>query len=91
MRVTERDVLGPFVVLFSLNTALLTAWNVVDPLRSEREVVEDEEWKTYATCQSVSAGYIFLYSVAAVNVVGLLMACWQAYKTRHIRCVLIAL
>jgi hypothetical protein len=88
VRITERDVLAPFVALFSVNTALLTSWNIVDPLRSELLVVEDEEWKTYAACRSVSVGYIFMYSVGAVNGAGLLMACWQAYKTRHIRCVL---
>ena len=88
MRVTERDVLAPFALLFSINTGLLTAWNVVDPLRSERLTVEGEEWKTYSTCRSDSVGYIFMYCAGAVDVAALFMACWQAYKARHIRYVL---
>ncbi|CAB9513891.1 Gamma-aminobutyric acid (GABA) B receptor (Partial), partial [Seminavis robusta] len=84
MKVTERDVLLPFAVLFSLNTALLIAWNIVDPLRSERLAVEGEEWKSYAACRSDGVGYVLMYTIGAVNVAALLMACYQAYQARNI-------
>ena len=77
MRVTERDVLAPFCVMFSLNVILLICWTAIDPLRYERVSVEGEEWKTYGACRSDNGGYIFLYLIGTVNFCALLLACYQ--------------
>ena len=84
MKVTEKDVIGPFLVLFSLNVILLIAWTIVDPLQWSRRVVDGEEWKTYGVCASDDTGYIFLGVIAAIDLVALLLACHQAYKARDI-------
>ena len=82
--VKEKDVLAPFALLFSLNAILLITFNVVDPLRSERLTVEGEEWKSYAACRAGTVGYALMYSISAINMVALLLACYQAFQARNI-------
>ena len=82
--VKEKDVLAPFALLFSLNAVLLITFNVVDPLRSERLTVEGEEWKSYSACRAGTVGYALMYSISAVNMVALLLACYQAFRARNI-------
>lgn len=51
--VTERDVIAPFIVLFTLNFGLLLSWTLADPLQWEREPVNEQEpWNTYGFCAS---------------------------------------
>ena len=38
MKITERDVIGPFLVMFVLNLILLIAWTVVDPPQVSMEL-----------------------------------------------------
>ena len=33
MKISERDVIGPFLVLFGLNLTLLITWTILDPLK----------------------------------------------------------
>ena len=82
--VRERDVIAPFVLLFTLNTVLLITWTVIDPLSSERLPVEDEEWKSYAACRTGDVGRGLMYSIAGVNMLALILACYQAYRARNI-------
>jgi 7 transmembrane sweet-taste receptor of 3 GCPR len=82
--VTERDVLGPFLLLFATNVALLTAWTIVDPLQWTRITVPGEEWKTYGSCASNGIGYIFMGLILFLLGVALVMACHQAYRARNI-------
>lgn len=82
--VTEKDVIAPFLVLFSLNVVLLITWTIVDPLQWSRRQVDGEEWKTYGVCASDDIGYVFLGVIAAIDLAALLLACYQAYKARDI-------
>jgi 7 transmembrane sweet-taste receptor of 3 GCPR/5'-nucleotidase, C-terminal domain len=82
--VTEREVLGPFLLLFATNVTLLTAWTIVDPFQWTRNAVPGEEWKTYGACTSQGIGYIFMGLIAFVLFVALVLACHQAYKARNI-------
>ena len=42
IKVTPRDVIKPMAALLSLNIIVLTVWTVVDPLRSEVEIVDTD-------------------------------------------------
>jgi hypothetical protein len=82
--VRPQDVLKPFLMLFSINTALLIAWTIVDPLKWERFDIDGQEWNTYGTCVGGNAATVFVSLIAAVNVAALLMTCIQAYSARNI-------
>ncbi|CAB9513893.1 Metabotropic glutamate receptor-like protein [Seminavis robusta] len=84
LMVTEKDVMGPFLVLFTANVALLLTWTLVDPLQWTRRPVEDEPWKTYGSCSSNGIGYVFMGLIGLLLLTALLMACYQAYKARDI-------
>lgn len=84
VKVTERDVIWPFVVMCSLNIGCLIAWTAVDPLQWYREVVRGEEWKSYGICRSEGIGYIFLWLIVVINFIALLLACHQAWLARDI-------
>ena len=82
--VTHKDVLAPFVGLFTLNFGILLAWTIADPLRWERFTVGDEEWNTYGTCVGGTVSIILVSCLAAINVGALLLMCTQAYLARNI-------
>lgn len=82
--VRPQDVLRPFLMLFSINTILLIAWTIVDPLRWERFDIDGQDWNTYGTCVGGTAATVFVSLIAAVNLAALLMTCYQAYAARNI-------
>lgn len=90
MRVREKDVMGPFAILFTLNFTFMLVWTLVDPLKWVRLEIEGEPWNTYGTCRSGDDGdrspvsFTMGVLVIALNVVALLAACKQAYQARNI-------
>jgi len=83
--VTERDVLAPFAVVFSLNFLLMLLWTVLDPLRWVRVPIDGAEWNTYGTCRSEgNAGVIFLILIVLIDFSALALACLQAYRARNV-------
>lgn len=89
MKVTEKDVMKPFIVLFSLNSIALVIWTVLDPLEWVRVEVDGEPWNTFGACRSSPEGngtvtIIMLSLVIAVNILALIVAGYQAYQARNI-------
>ena len=89
VKVTERDVLLPFSIIFTLNVALLLAWTFVNPLLWVRLPVDEGDssghWNTYGTCQSQEgSSTTFLVLIVLINAVALILACVQAYRARNI-------
>jgi len=89
--VTERDVLGPFSILFSLNLFFLILWTIMDPLRWVRfpvtENASDSEWNTYGRCVSSEDSTVALISLSMLFVIdigALFFACYEAYRARNI-------
>lgn len=82
--VKERDVLAPFVVLFTLNFGLLLTWTLADPLQWERRSLNGDDWNTYGTCTSGTLGKVMLGLTCAVNVGALLFLCYQAWRARSV-------
>lgn len=90
--VRARDVMFPFMVLMTVNLALLIAWSVVAPLRWVR--VEGNSLDrfgrakdTYGMCKSVDAPRAvtaFLITIAGVNLLALFVANYQVYQSRTI-------
>jgi hypothetical protein len=84
VKVTEKDVLVPFVVLFALNVALLSAWTILDPLVWERKSDNDFN-NSYGRCIGHGKVYIyFLSAIVIINVAALVLACYEAFKARGI-------
>ena len=72
-----RDVLTPFLVLFTLNLAFLLAWTFGDPLHWERFSVRGEAWNTYGACVGGTLSKVMLGLVGLVNCGALFLACSQ--------------
>jgi hypothetical protein len=82
--VTHKDVLAPFIALFTLNSVFLLTWTLVDPLRWERFAVGEEEWNTYGACVGGTLSKVMLGLIGAANFGALFLACQQAYHARDI-------
>jgi ABC-type sugar transport system substrate-binding protein len=89
VRVEAKDVLVPFVLLFTCNVAILALWTALDPLTYVREDLPGTDgWNrviaTYGSCKSQQAGY-YLTPLAAINISVLALANYQAYQARMIQ------
>eukprot|EP00586_Coscinodiscus_wailesii_P020863 CAMPEP_0172519016 /NCGR_PEP_ID=MMETSP1066-20121228/291159_1 /TAXON_ID=671091 /ORGANISM="Coscinodiscus wailesii, Strain CCMP2513" /LENGTH=617 /DNA_ID=CAMNT_0013301515 /DNA_START=1049 /DNA_END=2904 /DNA_ORIENTATION=- len=89
LKVTEKDVMAPFAILFGLNFSCLLAWTLVDPLLWVRRPVNegdvDGSWNTYGTCQSSGKAHIaFLVILLIIDAGALLLSCVVAYYARNI-------
>lgn len=90
IKVEEKDVMGPFALLFAMNFVILLVWTIAEPLRFFRiEVSEGESWNTVGTCQSSlegngSVSITMLALSIFVNASALACACYQAYVARNI-------
>lgn len=85
VKVSERDVMTPFAIVFSANLILLLVWTLVDPLHWHRFEVSPTE--SYGTC---TAGHdpltwkLIVALLATVNGAALLGANIEAWKARKI-------
>jgi hypothetical protein len=89
--VSTRDVLRPLVGLAVLNVTILTAWNIVAPLRWTRvELRNYDEYgrstDSYGTCQSENQTFqnVFAWSLVGADLVALLSANIVNFKARQI-------
>ena len=89
IRVQEKDVIGPFAVLFTLNFLFLFLWTLIEPFQWVRIEVEDQPWNTIGVCRTSKDGngsvtITMMVLVSAVNVIALVAAGFQAYQARNI-------
>jgi hypothetical protein len=85
VKVTEKDVLVPFVVLFILNFALLLGWTIADPLVWDRKISDTDSNNSYGRCIAHGTAHIyFLSAIVIIDVAALVLACYEAYKARGI-------
>lgn len=85
LKVSEKDVLLPFVVIFSCNLLLLIIWTAVEPLYWDRISVSNTE--SYGTCSASSSSNAWkgiLIVLGIVNGAALILANIEAYKARRI-------
>jgi len=85
IKVTERDVIPPFVGMFTCNIAFLLCWTLLDPLKWEHVTVDD--LNSYGQCSPEGDGTIataFVSLLAGVNVLALTLSNIQAYRARMI-------
>jgi competence protein ComGC len=86
IKVSEKDVMLPFAVLFTCNLVLMTVWTVVDPLIWIR--IQTSPTDSYGACRvedTNSAAWKVTVSVVAVlNGVALIGANVEAYKARNV-------
>ena len=89
MTVEEKDVMAPFVVLFTLNFIFLLVWTLVEPLRWFRVEVENKPWESFGSCRSEMDGngavsIVMTVLVCVVNFSAVFVAGFQAYQARNI-------
>ena len=86
MKVTEKDVIAPFVVLFVVNFVALLTWTLVDPLQWDRREIEGQTNQSYGGCHSggnpVSVSMMCI--VGVVNFSAFCFACYQAFRARDV-------
>lgn len=88
LQVTEKDVLGPFVILLTCNFAILVAWTIEDPLTYIRQENEGTDYwnrviSTYGACRSDNV-VPFVVPLAVINFGLVSLACWQAIEARDV-------
>lgn len=88
LKVSESDVLFPFILLLSLNIIVLISWTVIDPLTYEREfLLGTDYWNreiaSVGRCRS-NRPAAYLVPLACVNFISLVIAGWQAWQARDI-------
>lgn len=85
IKVSEKDVMLPFAILFTANVVLLTAWTVTDPLRWER--IPTGLTSSYGICTIHSEGSawkVIVSLIAIINGAALLASNVEAYKARKV-------
>lgn len=90
MKVSKRDVMVPFLVLFSVNVFVLTLWTLMEPLKYERfDHKGVDGWNrvisTYGACASDDWSLPYIITLGCINLGVLLIANWQAYESRSIQ------
>ncbi len=86
VKVREKDVVFPTVMIILLNLVLLIIWTVKDPIRWDRTEVEEQPWNTYGKCL-VGDGIVataMLFSIIVLCGVTFSMTVWQAFRARNI-------
>lgn len=89
VQVTAGQVAKPFFLLFAANALVLTLWSVLDPLHFVRlDMPGTDGWNrvlsTYGSCRSENATP-YIAVLAALNLLVLGKANWQAYQARDIK------
>jgi gamma-aminobutyric acid type B receptor len=89
IKVTVKDVLLPFVVLVTGDIVVLICWTVLDPLTYLRiDDIGTDAWNreisSYGACRCNTA-VAYLIPLAAINLLAVGIACWQAYQARDIK------
>ncbi|CAJ1936397.1 unnamed protein product [Cylindrotheca closterium] len=89
IRVRERDVLIPLLVIFTSNTIVLSCWTMIDPLIYVRTYSDgtdlwNREIASIGKCISKNGSWPYLIPLALINLTVIGIACWQAYEARDI-------
>lgn len=88
VKVSERDVLPPLLLLMTINVTILICWTILDPLVYQRQADHSrDEWNrvisTYGACKSENSA-AFLGPIMVVNFAVLVLANWQSYEARNL-------
>jgi len=86
IKVSEKDVMLPFAVLFSCNMILMTLWTILDPLVWVR--VQTSPTESYGACRveypEAASWKVIVSFVAIFNGAALIGANIEAYKARNV-------
>lgn len=85
VKVSERDVMAPFALMFTANMILLVIWTVADPLSWKRNSISATE--SYGTCSADPDSAVWktvLTMLSVLNGVSLIGANVEAWKARKI-------
>ena len=96
IKVTERDVMKPYIIMMGMNLLVLSCWTAIAPLTYKRyDAVGTDDWNriiaTYGICTSESESktskdfWPFLGVILAINLSILIIAIVQAYQARSIQ------
>ena len=96
IKVTEMDVMKPYIIIMGMNLLVLSCWTAIAPLTYKRyDAKGTDDWnrviETYGICTSESESntpedmWPFLGAILAINISLLLIANVQAYQARSIQ------
>eukprot|EP00804_Cyclotella_cryptica_P011025 CCRYP_017488-RA/>CCRYP_017488-RA protein AED:0.30 eAED:0.30 QI:710/1/0.9/1/0.44/0.3/10/542/659 len=84
VKVSQKEVMMPFVILMTANFGLLLAWTLIDPRVWHRTEPDDYHNSEGYCAASGEAKYIFVALIGAVNLLALILANMQAFRARRI-------
>ena len=86
LRVTERDVIRPFLILSGLCLVIMTLRTIFAPVTFERLEIDDDPTNTMATChiEEEDAGELLALLNILIVLGAFVVTCVQAYKARDI-------
>lgn len=86
IKVTESDMLKPFLVLSIANVVVLFVWTMQDPVEWERHPINaDQPWNSYGSCRmGGSTSIVCGVLIALFTLSSLFLACVEGYKARTI-------
>lgn len=94
IKVTAKDVIGPYLALLAINVIVLACWTAIAPLVYDRFYYEgtdswNREISSHGVCHSegdAKGGFVpYVVIIGVVNLGVLILAVLQAYQARSIR------
>ena len=86
LRVTERDVIGPFLILSGLCLVIMILRTIFAPITFDRLEIDDDPTNTMASCDiedNVAGGILELLNISIIFG-AFVVTCVQAYRARDI-------
>ena len=89
IKVSVKDVLGPFALTMFCNVLVLSIWTALDPLTYNRSWDEgtdfwNREFSSSGACECKNAA-AYLVPLGLINFIVVCVAVWQAIKARNIK------
>ena len=76
-------VLAPFLAMVLATILVLLTWTITDPLRWERNVIDQNSLESYGQCQSQHS-VAFLSTLAALMLISIVTAATMSWKTKDV-------
>mgnify|MGYP003867968791 CR=1 FL=1 len=83
IQVSTKDLVMPFIVLFSVNFAILFCM-LIDPPGWGYEVAQGEDWKFYGACQYSELSSALTFASGLLHLSTLFFTCFYAYQVAYL-------
>lgn len=82
--VKAHHVTGPLVAFLLANVVILAVWTGTNPLRWERQMIDEDSEESYGRCESDGGSLEFVIPLAVLMFSSTALCLWMAYKCRDV-------